>query len=42
MASDVVAPSILTFEECQQATRLVTGEHWDGVGALSQNHRITE
>ena len=35
MASDVVEASILTFEECQQAARLVTGEGRDRVSALS-------
>lgn len=35
MASDVVAASILTFEECQQAASLVTCEDRDGVSALS-------
>lgn len=35
MASDVVAASILTFEECQQAARLVAGEDGDRMNALS-------
>lgn len=35
MASDVVAASILIFEECKQAARLVTGEDGDGVSAMS-------
>lgn len=35
MASDVVAASILTFEECQQAARLVAGGDGDGASALS-------
>lgn len=34
MASDMVAASILIFEECQQAAMLAAGEDKDGISAL--------